>query len=160
MEALPWVKETLDCLEQMAGCMVVAHASEYKSNHRGEADLPGEAPEVCHYCQAVENARGILLDSGRGVSRLFPCVPEDNRPQEISIDEWVEICHVREVREAWGLHLETAAEFADMVYGVKFDFHSGGPGYCGPLFIIIGDGMEAPMMLTREGGKGRLCVAN
>jgi len=50
-----------------------------------------------------------------------------NKPQDISSAEWNEIIQVPAIRESWGLDKETAEQFAEMVYGVKFDFVSGSP---------------------------------
>ena len=76
-----------------------------------------------------------------------------NKPQEISPAEWKEIIQVPAVRESWGLEDETPEEFADMVYGVKFDFVSGGPGYCGDLYVLHGGALGEPMSLIRKDGR-------
>jgi hypothetical protein len=77
-----------------------------------------------------------------------------NTPFTISEREWEEILRLKEVREAWGLTDETAEEFASRVYGVKFDFVSGSPGYCGDLYILQGDAIsDTPMMIGRREGK-------
>lgn len=78
-----------------------------------------------------------------------------NKPLEISIDEWKEIMQVPEVRESWGLENETPEEFANLVYGVKFAFVSGSPGYVGDIFILQGDYLtgNAPFVLVRHGGQ-------
>jgi hypothetical protein len=76
-----------------------------------------------------------------------------NKPQEISLAEWRELIQVPAVRESWGLNEETPEEFADMVYGVKFDFVSGGPGYVGNLYILHGDALGEPMTFVRIDGK-------
>jgi len=76
-----------------------------------------------------------------------------NKPQEISMAEWKEIIQLPVVRESWGLEKETAEEFAAMVYGVKFDFVSGGPGYVGDLYVLQGDALGEPMTIIREHGK-------
>ena len=57
-----------------------------------------------------------------------------------------------EIREAWGLDdTTTATDFAASVYAAKFHFVSGGPGYCGDLYILHGDALGAPsMVLTRD----------
>lgn len=83
-----------------------------------------------------------------------------NKPLEISIDEWKEIIQVPEVRESWGLEKETPEEFAEMVYGVKFQFASGSPGYIGDIFILQGDYLtgDAPFVLIRD--HGRLSLAD
>jgi hypothetical protein len=82
-----------------------------------------------------------------------------NKPFVISVWEWREIMEVTEVKEAWGLDGETAEEFASMVYGVKFRFQSGSPGYLGDLFIIQADVLagDPPWVLTRD-RQGRLRV--
>ena len=77
-----------------------------------------------------------------------------NKPQEISIPEWKEIMQLQVIRESWGLEDETPEQFADMVYGAKFDFTSGvGPGYVGDLFILHGDSLGEPMTLIRRDGQ-------
>jgi len=82
-----------------------------------------------------------------------------NKPQEISIAEWKEIMNLPVIRESWGLESdETPEQFADMVYGVKFDFASGAPGYVGDLYILHGDALGEPMVLIRRDGS--LVVAN
>ena len=60
---------------------------------------------------------------------------------------------IEDIRQMWGLETETTPEeFSDIVYGVKFDFVSGSPGYVGDLFIIQGDTLigAPPVMLTRD----------
>ncbi len=78
-----------------------------------------------------------------------------NKPQEISIAEWKEIIQLPVIKESWGLEDdETPERFSDMVYGVKFDFLSGGPGYVGDLYILYGDALSGePIVLIREDGK-------
>jgi hypothetical protein len=83
------------------------------------------------------------------------------KPQEISMAEWQEIMQLPEIRDAWGIEDdETAEQFASVVYGAKFDFVSGGPGYFGDLYILQGDALtgDAPMVLIRK--NGALEVAN
>jgi hypothetical protein len=84
-----------------------------------------------------------------------------NKPQEISMPEWKEIMQLPVVRDAWRIEdNETPEQFADMVYGVKFAFTSGGPGYVGDLYILQGDALSdaVPMSLIRKNGK--LVIAN
>ena len=52
-----------------------------------------------------------------------------------------------------GLDDEAPDEFADMVYGVKFDFVSGGPGYVCDLCILVGDAVGEPMTIIRKDGR-------
>jgi hypothetical protein len=77
-----------------------------------------------------------------------------NEPLKISLPEWQEIMQLQYVRDGWGLEDETAEEFASMVYGVKFDFVSGSPGYIGDLYILQGDVLtgDPPVMLVRRSG--------
>jgi hypothetical protein len=76
-----------------------------------------------------------------------------NKPQDISIVEWKEIMGLPVIQESWGLDgSETPEQFAEMVYGVKFDFVSGSPGYVGHLYILQGDALGEPMTLIRKNG--------
>lgn len=76
-----------------------------------------------------------------------------NEPQGISIAEWAEIIQLPEIKESWGIEDETAEQFADMAYGAKFNFVSGGPGYVGDLYVLHGDALGEPMTLIRENGR-------
>jgi hypothetical protein len=77
-----------------------------------------------------------------------------NKPKDISIAEWEEIIQLPEIRESWGLQDETAEQFAEIVFGAKFDFVSGGPGYAGDLYVIHGDALSSePMTLIRKNGR-------
>ncbi|MFZ1978929.1 MAG: hypothetical protein WAV76_13330 [Bacteroidota bacterium] len=67
--------------------------------------------------------------------------------------EWKEIMQLSVIRESWGLENETPEQFADMVYGVKFDFVSGGPGYVGDLYVLHGDTLGEPITLIRKDDK-------
>ena len=73
--------------------------------------------------------------------------------------EWKEIIQLPEVRQDWGLgEDDTAEQFANMVYGVKFAFTPEMmPGYVGDLYILHGDALGEPMTLIRD--DGRLVVA-
>jgi len=65
----------------------------------------------------------------------------------------MEIMQVRDVRDGWGIDDDTTVrDFTSTVYGVKFDFVSGGPGYIGDLFILQGDSLETPLVLIRTDG--------
>lgn len=46
----------------------------------------------------------------------------------------------------------TVDEFESLVYGAKFNYVSGGPGYVGDLFILQGDALteQSPMVLRRD----------
>lgn len=69
--------------------------------------------------------------------------------------EWKEIMQIPAVRESWGIQDdETPAQFADMVFGVKFKFSPGmAPGYAGDLYILQGDALGEPLSLIRKDGK-------
>jgi hypothetical protein len=84
----------------------------------------------------------------------------DNRPKAISDAEWQEIVSLNAVREAWGLDDDPDPdEFASRVYGARFNFVSGGPGYVGDLYLLQGDALsEAPPMVLRRDGKEKLIV--
>jgi len=77
----------------------------------------------------------------------------ENKPLPITNAEWKEIVSVPAVREAWGLEDDAdPAEFASVVYGAKFNFVSGSPGYVGDLYILQGDAITevGPMVLRRD----------
>lgn len=76
-----------------------------------------------------------------------------NKPNEITLKEWQEISQLQVVRESWGLSDETPEEVSNMIYGVRFDFTSGGPGYSGDLYILSGDALGEPLTLIRRDGK-------
>jgi hypothetical protein len=75
-----------------------------------------------------------------------------NKPLELSPAEWQEIVQIQEIRDLQGLSDESPEEFASHVYGVKFDFVSGGPGYFGDLYILQGDALTeaSPTVLVWE----------
>ena len=82
-----------------------------------------------------------------------------NTPQELTQAEWKELMQLPAVKDAWGIEDgETPGDFAQLVYGVRFDFVSGiAPGYVGDLYILHGDSLGEPMVLIRR--DGRLVVA-
>lgn len=76
-----------------------------------------------------------------------------NQPTALSLPEWREIMGIEEVKEGWGLEDDITPEmFSEMVYGAKFDFTSGSPGYYGELFVITGDSLEPPLLIIRKNG--------
>jgi hypothetical protein len=77
-----------------------------------------------------------------------------NTPKELTIEEWKEVMAIPAISESWGLSgNETPEEFADLVYGVKFDFvPTTGPGYVGDLFILSRDAIGEPFTLIRRSG--------
>ncbi len=73
----------------------------------------------------------------------------------LTAEEIKEIAAIKDIQQMWGA--EDAAEMTDFlenhVYAVKFDFHSGGPGYVGEYFILAGDALGEPLQLIRKNGK-------
>jgi len=84
----------------------------------------------------------------------------DNRPKTVSEAEWKEIVSLAAVREAWGLEDDPDPfEFASRVYGARFNFVSGGPGYVGDVYILQGDALtEVPPIVLRRDRDGQLIV--
>jgi hypothetical protein len=114
-----------------------------------KCDLDGAelwtTPSGQHYCDEVHANRDNL--------RSVPAGERSNKPHEISTEEWSEIIALTVVRECWGLDEATTPEdFAEMAYGVRFDFVSGGPGYVGDLYILSGDAIGEPLTLVRRDG--------
>ena len=87
---------------------------------------------------------------------------KDMNPYPLSPEEWRQIITVPAVREAWGLQAdEKPTDFAAMVYGAKFDFSSGSPGYIGEIFILQGDALTGyPPLVLRRADDGTLIVCN
>jgi hypothetical protein len=85
------------------------------------------------------------------------------QPHPLTKVEWEEIGAIDAIRQSWGLEdAESFADFAaDNIYGVKFDFHSGSPGYVGDLYILQGDALtgDPPFVLIRD-RSGKLIVSN
>jgi hypothetical protein len=76
-----------------------------------------------------------------------------HEPMRISDTEWREIVAIPEVREGWGIADDVSVDdFKSQVYGVKFDYITGGPGYFGDLYIIQGDSLEPPLAFIRQNG--------
>jgi hypothetical protein len=85
-----------------------------------------------------------------------------NTPKALTAADWKEIAALPLVRDAWGLDEDdpgTESEIlGSMTYGAKFDFVSGSPGYVGELFILIGDSLDVPLVLSRDTSTGELKV--
>ena len=85
------------------------------------------------------------------------------QPHPLTGAEWDEIGSIEAVRQSWGVEdAENFTEFAnDNIYGVKFNFHSGSPGYVGDLYILQGDVLtgDPPFVLIRD-QSGKLIFAN
>jgi hypothetical protein len=84
----------------------------------------------------------------------------DMKPYPLSQEDWKQIIAIPAVREAWGLEDDASpSDFAGTVYGVKFRFFSGSPGYVGDLYILQGDALTGdPPMVLRRGNDGSLLV--
>lgn len=84
----------------------------------------------------------------------------DNQPKPISESEWAEIVSVPAVRVGWGLEEDPdPSEFASTVYGARFNFMSGSPGYVGDIYVLQGNALtEAPPMVLRRDPNGKLIV--
>ena len=78
---------------------------------------------------------------------------QSNSPLEISDLEWKQIFNTTLVQESWGIAEEDLLSekfyenWRGTVYGAKFNFISGGPGYCGDLFVVFGDCPDEPLTL-------------
>jgi hypothetical protein len=59
--------ELYAALQTMIDYMLESHAGELESCHEGDAEMAGEAPEACSYCQAIADARAALAKA-RGES--------------------------------------------------------------------------------------------
>ncbi|MDQ3816382.1 MAG: hypothetical protein M3362_01675 [Acidobacteriota bacterium] len=77
------------------------------------------------------------------------------KPIEITTAEWCEIMDIPGMRDACGITDESPEEFANTIYGVKFDFVDGSPGYVGDLYILQGRSLtgDPPMVIGRVNGK-------
>jgi hypothetical protein len=66
--------QAFDHIRNLVSYMIEQHmeAGEYETNHQGDADHGGEAPEVCSYCTAIRDARDFLAAKGEDVSALTP----------------------------------------------------------------------------------------
>lgn len=81
----------------------------------------------------------------------------NHEPMQLSDAEWREIIAIPEVREGWGLADDASVDdFKSMVYGVKFDYITGGPGYFGDLYIVQDDALQSPLAFVRENGALKL----
>ena len=82
------------------------------------------------------------------------------KPYPLSPEDWKQIIAVPAVREAWGLEDNDPNDFATQVYGAKFNFFSGSPGYVGDVFILQSDTLSGdPPMVLRRAKDGSLLVS-
>ncbi len=51
------VTSLISATQELIDCMLESHESELTSQHGGDADHDGEAPEACSYCEGVDQAR-------------------------------------------------------------------------------------------------------
>ena len=80
----------------------------------------------------------------------------DNKPTALTNKEIKEIAAIEDIQQMWGA--ADAAEMEEMlattVYAVKFNYHSGSPGYVGDYFILQGDALgEALELIRNKNGK-------
>jgi hypothetical protein len=79
----------------------------------------------------------------------------DPNPHKLTEAEWREIGSLPVIRESWGLKEDqNPLELASLAYGARFDFVSGGPGYVGDIYVLLGDSLGEPMVLRRDGKSG------
>lgn len=99
----------------------------------------------------------------RGASNIPSKTAMNTLPKVLTSKEKKVIAQMDQVREMWGA--ESPEEFAEMlgstIYAVKFDFVSGGPGYCGDYCILQGDaiGNHPPVEIVR-GQDGKLEIVS
>ncbi len=80
-----------------------------------------------------------------------------NAPIELTSKEWDELADIEFVRESWGLGTgERGAALALNAYAARFDFVSGSPGFCGDVFMVIGDYLSAAPLVFIRDERGRL----
>jgi hypothetical protein len=77
------------------------------------------------------------------------------KPYELTAQDWEAVAAVRAVVEAWGLDDDEEGVrgtlLADLVYGVRFDYVTDGPGWAGSLYLLQGAGApEIPPMSLVE----------
>lgn len=82
----------------------------------------------------------------------------NTQPMAINKEEWTELTSLKDVQEAWGYEPgDDLGELQSRIYAVRFDFVSGNPGYCGPMYLLHGDGApETPPMTIIRGENGEL----
>jgi hypothetical protein len=84
----------------------------------------------------------------------------NNKPISLTPEEMKEIAEIEDIREMWG-----ANSIADMerildqeAYAVKFNYHSGSPGYVGDYFILQGDALGEAIELFRGKDKKLMII--
>lgn len=76
---------------------------------------------------------------------------QSTQPCPLSRREWEEIFEIKDIRNMWGFTDDyTLEDISEVVYAVKFNYMSGGPGYVGDLYILIGDSLIESVILTRD----------
>ncbi len=74
-------------------------------------------------------------------------------PIKLSERDWSELASLQLVKDSWGLEDEAdaGAFLAGIAYGVKFNFSPQTmPNYRGDLFLLCGDSVGEPLVLTRN----------
>lgn len=115
--------------------------------------------EIWEHSQAISGSGACVLlsvkytldmrETGKTLSSNYM----NTAPSALSDAERAEISKLDWVRDMWGATEKEFVQFLkDTVYAVKFDYVSGGPGYCGDYFILQGDALgENPVQLIRDG---------
>lgn len=79
---------------------------------------------------------------------------QSTQPYPLTRKEWKEIAAMQDVRDMWGITEDyTLQDISELIYAVKFNYMSGGPGYVGDLYILMGDSLQEPVILTRDRNK-------
>jgi hypothetical protein len=140
-------------------CRIIHCTGTPRPSSRKGVDRPGRPlPDFLRSCDSDKLSPGrssVNVHVGDGWCKINELRNKSvNKPIEISLPEWKEIKEIEAVKEAWGLKDETPEEFASQVYGVKFRFQSGSPGYVGDLYIVQGDVLtgDPPWVFTRRNG--------
>lgn len=83
-----------------------------------------------------------------------------NIPKQLTAMEWGEVAGDQRIRDILWMHeSETAEDLAEYIFGVRFDYQTDCPGYCGPLYLLQGGvGPEWPPVAIIRNEEGRLEV--
>jgi hypothetical protein len=78
----------------------------------------------------------------------------ENNPLPLTRNDWKEISKNGFIREAYGIDGEEDEEaFSQSRFAVKFNYMSDGPGYAGPLFVVIGGEPDCVTVMIRRAGQ-------
>ena len=82
----------------------------------------------------------------------------DFTPYPLSADDWREVAKVPLVHDSWGLPDDVGIDVSNFCYAVRFRYTSFSPGYCGDVYILMGDEWGDFITLKRS-TDGALMVA-